>query len=67
MAGIGWTGEAKRWLEDIFEHIAAENPAAAASTARGIYERPQVLDEGPSATTGCVILQSPDVHGISRR
>jgi plasmid stabilization system protein ParE len=32
MAEIVWTKEAKRWLEDIFEYIAAENPHAAGRT-----------------------------------
>jgi len=32
MAAIAWTDEAQRWLEDIFEYIAADNPHAAART-----------------------------------
>ena len=47
MAEIAWTEEAQRWLEDIFEHIAADNPAAAARTVQGIYERAQVLATFP--------------------
>ena len=47
MAQIGWTEEAQRWLEDIFEYIAADNPAAAARTVQGIYERAQVLASFP--------------------
>jgi plasmid stabilization system protein ParE len=30
MAIIAWTEEAQRWLEDIFEYIAADDPHAAA-------------------------------------
>jgi plasmid stabilization system protein ParE len=30
MAEIAWTNEPLRWLEDIFEYIAADNPDAAA-------------------------------------
>jgi len=30
MAEINWTAEAQRWLEDIFEYIAVDNPRAAA-------------------------------------
>jgi hypothetical protein len=30
MAEISWTDEAQRWLNDIFEYIAADNPQAAA-------------------------------------
>ena len=47
MATIAWTEEAQRWLEDIFEYIAADNPHAAARTVQGIYERAQVLAEFP--------------------
>ena len=43
MAEIAWTEEALRWLEDIFEYIAVDNPRAAAETVNGIYERAQVL------------------------
>jgi toxin ParE1/3/4 len=43
MAKIAWTEEAQHWLEDIFEYIAADNPAAAARTVEGIYERVQEL------------------------
>ncbi|OGQ72907.1 MAG: plasmid stabilization protein [Deltaproteobacteria bacterium RIFCSPLOWO2_12_FULL_60_16] len=47
MAEITWTAEAQRWLEDIFEYIAADNPQAAAQTVSGIYERAQVLANFP--------------------
>jgi toxin ParE1/3/4 len=47
MAKITWTAEAERWLEDIFEYIAADNPEAAARTVSGIYERTQVLLKFP--------------------
>lgn len=47
MATITWTVEAQRWLEDIFEYIAADNPAAAARTVQGIYEKAQVLIDFP--------------------
>jgi len=36
MAEISWTDEAQRWLTDIFEYIAADNPQAAARTVQGI-------------------------------
>ena len=42
MAEITWTTEAQRWLEDIFECIAADNPGAATQTVNGIYERAQI-------------------------
>lgn len=49
MAEITWTDEAQRWLEDIFEHIAADNPSAAARTVQGIYERAQDLATFPES------------------
>ncbi|MEO8718150.1 MAG: type II toxin-antitoxin system RelE/ParE family toxin [Burkholderiales bacterium] len=47
MAEIGWTVEAQRWLEDIFEYITADNPQAAARTVQGIYDRAQDLKRFP--------------------
>ena len=47
MAKITWTEESRRWLEDIFEYIAADNPDAATGTVEGIYERAQVLAQYP--------------------
>ena len=47
MATIAWTEEAQRWLEDIFEYIAADNPQAATLTVQGIYERAQILATFP--------------------
>jgi len=47
MARIVWTDEAERWLRDIYEFIAADNPAAASETVQGIYDRAQVLSEFP--------------------
>lgn len=47
MAEIRWTAEAHRWLEDIFEYIATDNPQAAARTVQGIYERAQELVSFP--------------------
>ncbi len=47
MAQITWTSEALRWLEDIFEYIAADNPDAASRTLEGIFERAQALAQYP--------------------
>lgn len=47
MAEIAWTEEAQRWLEDIFEYIATDNPQAAARTVQEIHERAQVLTRFP--------------------
>ena len=47
MAEIVWTVEAQRWLEDIFEYIAADDPRPAARTVQGIWERAQDLRRFP--------------------
>ena len=52
MAEITWTAEAQRWLQDIFEYIAADNPDAATRTVNGIYERIQVLATFPELGHG---------------
>jgi len=43
MAEITWTAEAERWLKDIYDYIAQDNPEAAATVIEGIYQRAQVL------------------------
>jgi plasmid stabilization system protein ParE len=47
MAEIGWTAEAVRRLEEIFEFVAASNPRAAGEVTSGIFERAQVLRDFP--------------------
>lgn len=47
MAKLVWTEEALRWLEGIFEYIAQDNPAAAAETVQGIYDRAQAIIQFP--------------------
>ena len=47
MATITWTLEAERWLQDIHEYIAADNPQAAAQTVQGIFDRAQLLKDFP--------------------
>jgi toxin ParE1/3/4 len=47
MAEITWTDEAQRWLQDIFEYIAPDNPEAAGRTVQGIYDRAQDLARFP--------------------
>jgi plasmid stabilization system protein ParE len=49
MARINWTSEAERWLKDIYDYIAADNPAAAARVVDGIYEKAQILVQFPAA------------------
>lgn len=43
MAEIRWTEEAYRWLHDIYDYIAADDPDAARKVALGIYEKAQLL------------------------
>ena len=47
MAKINWTDEAEKWLRDIYEYIAEDNPAAAERTVNAIYEKTQVLSQFP--------------------
>lgn len=44
---MSWAAEAQRWLEDIFEYIAADDPRAATQTIQGAHERAQVLVDRP--------------------
>jgi toxin ParE1/3/4 len=43
VAKLRWTAEAVRWLQEIHDYIARENPDAAHRTVTGIRERAQVL------------------------
>jgi toxin ParE1/3/4 len=47
MAKISWTSEAERWLKDIYDYIATDNPHAAADVIAGIYEKAQMLAKFP--------------------
>lgn len=47
MAEVRWTEESHRWLRDIYEYIAADNPGAAQKVASGIYEKAQLLRQFP--------------------
>jgi toxin ParE1/3/4 len=44
---VRWTQEAEQWLHEIHDYIAADNPAAAVRTVRGIFERAQTLSSFP--------------------
>lgn len=47
MARIRWTAEAQRWLRDIYDYIAQDNPAAAGKIVSGIYGKSQILRDFP--------------------
>jgi len=49
VAVLVWTEESERWLKDIFDYIAQDNPDAAASVVAGIYERAQTLLKFPES------------------
>lgn len=47
MAKIRWTSEAEKWLRDIYDYIAQDNPQAAATVVSGIYDKAQILRNYP--------------------
>lgn len=47
MAEIRWTEEAVKWLHDIYEYIAEDNPIAAQDVVEGIYVKVQILKAFP--------------------
>jgi toxin ParE1/3/4 len=47
MAEIRWTEEALRWLRDIYDYIAADNPDAANRVVEDIYDKAQLLRQFP--------------------
>ena len=47
MAEVRWTEESVRWLRDIYDYIASDNPAAAARVVDSIYQKVQVLIDQP--------------------
>jgi plasmid stabilization system protein ParE len=49
MAKLNWTSEAERWLKDIYDYIAADNPTAAARVVNGIYKKARLLTRFPAA------------------
>ena len=47
MAKVNWTAEAERWLRDIHDYIAADNPEAASRVVEGIYSQVELLERFP--------------------
>jgi len=47
MATLNWTAEAERWLKDIYDYIALDNPTAASKVVTGIYQKAQILLKFP--------------------
>lgn len=49
MGHIRWTQEALRWLREIRDYIARDNPEAARRTAAGIVDRVEILKTFPQS------------------
>lgn len=49
MAELTWTAEAQRWLRDIHDYIAHDNPAAAGRTIETIFRKAETLREFPES------------------
>ncbi len=47
MAEIAWTHEAVRWLQDVHDYIAEDNPKAARRVVEGILQKAQLLRQFP--------------------
>ena len=47
MGKVKWTHEASRWLKEIHDYIALENPPAALKTVQGIYRLASTLSAFP--------------------
>ncbi len=47
MVEINWTYEAEKWLKDIHDYIALDNPLAAKRVIKGIYDKAQILKKYP--------------------
>lgn len=60
MAELTWTAEAQRWLRDIHDFIAHDNPAAASRTVETIYLKAEILREFPES--GYRYWQQPNRH-----
>jgi toxin ParE1/3/4 len=47
MGKVRWTSEAERWMREIHDYIAQDNPAAALRTVEGIYKKAELLAQFP--------------------
>ena len=47
MAEIVWTAQADKWLKDIHDYIAQDDPDAATRVVSGIYDKAQLLRDFP--------------------
>ena len=47
MAKVNWTDEARRWLQEIYDYIATDNPDAAYRTVTEIHNKAGLLGQYP--------------------
>ena len=47
MGKVTWTSEGERWVKDIYDYIAKDNPSAAQRVVQGIYKRAEILERFP--------------------
>ena len=47
MAEVKWTAEGERWLRDVHDYIATDDPTAAQRVVEEIHEKVRVLREFP--------------------
>ena len=55
-----WTAEARRWLQDIYDYVAADNEEAAHRTVLAIHERAEILLTFPEI--GYRYRQRPEIR-----
>ena len=60
MAELTWTAEAERWLHDIPDFIAQNNPTDAIRTVGTLYQKAEIPREFPES--GYRYWQRPDRH-----
>ena len=62
MAEINWTVESEKWLKDIHDYIAIDNPSAAVRVITGIYEKVQILKKYPKIGHKCNFESGEDIR-----
>jgi len=60
MVELNWTLESERWITDIFNYISKDNPQAAFSTIKSIYETAQILKKFPES--GYIYKRNKSYH-----
>jgi len=55
MAEISWTDEAQRWLTDIFEYIAADNPRPPREPSKAFTTERRISKDFPSSVLATLL------------